>query len=80
MILTDGVIHDMDKTVDLLVANCNLPLSIIIVGVGNADFGNMEVLDGDNGLYNSKGVKASRDIVQFVPFREVKLNPDMLAR
>ena len=59
----------MDKTVDLLVENCNLPLSLIIVGVGNADFTNMVRLDGDSGLYNSKGKKASRDIVQFVPFR-----------
>jgi hypothetical protein len=29
----------------------------------------MVQLDGDNGLYNSKGEKALRDIVQFVPFR-----------
>lgn len=70
----------MDKTVDLLVQNCNLPLSIIIVGVGNADFTNMNTLDGDNGLYNSKGMKASRDIVQFVPFNQVQMNPDLLAK
>lgn len=59
----------MEPTVDLLVNNCNLPLSIIIVGVGNAEFTNMVRLDGDNGLYNSHGKKANRDIVQFVPFR-----------
>jgi hypothetical protein len=35
-----------------------LPLSIIIVGVGNADFTNMEILDGDNGLVDSKGKKS----------------------
>lgn len=57
-----------------------MPLSIIIVGVGNADFSNMNRLDGDGGLYNNKGDKLSRDIVQFVPFREVKLNPDILAK
>ena len=70
----------MEQTVDLLVGNCNLPLSIIIVGVGNAEFSNMVRLDGDNGLYNSKGKKAQRDIVQFVPFREVGMNPDLLAQ
>jgi hypothetical protein len=59
----------MEQTVDLIVNNCNLPLSIIIVGVGNAEFTNMVRLDGDNGLYNSQGKKAARDIVQFVPFR-----------
>lgn len=70
----------MDATIDLLVENCNLPLSIIIVGVGNADFTNMEKLDGDNGLYNSKGRRATRDIVQFVPFRDVGMNSDLLAK
>ena len=40
----------------------------------------MEILDGDNGLVNSKGVKAQRDLVQFVPFRKVGQNKDALAR
>ncbi len=70
----------MEKTIDLLVDNCNLPLSLIIVGVGNADFTNMNRLDGDNGLYSSKGRRAGRDIVQFVPFRDVGMNPDLLAQ
>lgn len=38
-------------------------------------------LDGDGGsLYNSKGQKVPRDLVQFVPFRDVKFNQDMLAK
>lgn len=57
-----------------------LPLSIIIVGVGSADFSNMVRLDGDNGLYSSNGKKCQRDIVQFVPFRDVQMNPDLLAK
>ena len=80
LILTDGEIHDMDRTIDLIIQAAQLPLSIIIVGVGNADFDNMNRLDGDNGLYNSSGVRCQRDIVQFVPFREVQLNGDILAR
>jgi hypothetical protein len=80
LILTDGEIHDMDRTVDLIVSNSNLPLSIIIVGIGNADFTNMNVLDGDNGLFDSKGRRANRDIIQFVPFNQVAGNPDMLAK
>lgn len=70
----------MDNTIDLLVQNCNIPLSIIIVGVGNADFSNMNRLDGDNGLYSTNGKCAARDIVQFVPFRDVGMNPDTLAQ
>jgi hypothetical protein len=80
LIITDGEIHDMDRTVDLIVQASNLPLSIIIVGVGNADFSNMSRLDGDNGLYSSKGVAATRDIVQFVPFRDVQMSGDLLAK
>ena len=38
LILTDGIITDMQHTIDAVVAASSLPLSIIIVGVGNADF------------------------------------------
>jgi len=75
LILTDGEIHDMDATIDVLVKAAALPLSIIIVGIGNADFTKMEILDGDAGLCNSRGQRATRDLVQFVPFRE--FNGDM---
>ena len=48
-----------------------LPCSVIIVGVGNADFSAMEELDGDEGkLRNSRGVECARDIVQFVEFNQ----------
>jgi len=70
----------MEQTIDKIIQAANLPLSIIIVGVGNANFDAMTKLDGDNGLYGSNGVKAARDIVQFVPFRDVKLNGDLLAK
>ena len=70
----------MNQTVDKIIQASNLPLSIIIVGVGNADFSNMNTLDGDNGLYGSNGMRAQRDIVQFVPFRDVGMNGDVLAR
>lgn len=43
-------------------------MSIIIVGVGNADFQSMEELDGDTVKLEVNGVRAARDIVQFVPF------------
>lgn len=70
----------MQKVIDLIISCSDLPLSIIIVGIGNANFDNMDQLDGDSGLYGSKGQKAKRDIVQFVPFRNVQFNPDVLAQ
>jgi len=52
-----------------------LPLSIIIVGVGNADFQAMDDLDSDDGLMIVDGKRAARDIVQFVPLNKF-LNKD----
>ena len=50
LILTDGVITDMDATKRAIIENSNLPFSIIIIGVGNADFGLMDELDSDEHL------------------------------
>ncbi|KAK4572166.1 hypothetical protein RGQ29_030547 [Quercus rubra] len=73
LIITYGVITDLQETKDALVRASDLPLSILIVGVGGADFREMEVLDADNGrrLESSTGHVATRDIVQFVPMRDV---------
>ena len=46
------------------------PLSIIIVGVGNADFKAMEELGSDKAKVSYGDHEASRDIVHFVPFRD----------
>ncbi|XP_054607307.1 copine-3 isoform X5 [Nothobranchius furzeri] len=76
LIITDGVITDMDETRNSIVNASRLPMSIIIVGVGGADFSAMEFLDGDNGRLRSlTGEVAVRDIVQFVPFRQFQNAP-----
>ncbi|KAM6928064.1 copine-1 isoform 2-T3 [Xenentodon cancila] len=76
LILTDGEITDFDQTRDAIVRASGLPLSIIIVGVGPADFKAMELLDGDDGVLRSTvGEAVARDIVQFVPFRQFKDAP-----
>ncbi|RVX19050.1 Protein BONZAI 3 [Vitis vinifera] len=74
LIITDGVLTDLQETKDALVRASDLPLSILIVGVGGADFKQMEILDADDGrrLESSTGRVATRDIVQFVPMREVR--------
>ncbi|CAA7026912.1 unnamed protein product [Microthlaspi erraticum] len=74
LIITDGVITDLQETKDSLVNASDLPLSILIVGVGGADYKEMEVLDGDKGerLESSSGRVASRDIVQFVALRDMQ--------
>ncbi|XP_064930757.1 copine-9 isoform X3 [Columba livia] len=70
LIITDGVISDMLQTKEAIVTASALPMSIIIVGVGPAEFEAMEELDGDEVRVSSRGRYAERDIVQFVPFRD----------
>jgi len=70
LIITDGAISDMADTKRAIVYASTLPYSIIIVGVGSADFSAMDALDCDSGLLRDHdGHVAQRDIVQFVPFR-----------
>jgi len=58
----------MDDTIEEIVESSTLPISVIIVGVGSADFSNMAILDGDEDrLRDSKKRQQVRDNVQFVP-------------
>lgn len=70
LIISDGVISDMAQTKESIVNASCLPMSIIIVGVGPAEFDEMIELDGDEVRISSRGRFAERDIVQFVPFRD----------
>jgi len=83
LVLTDGKISDMNKTVPAIAEASRNPLSIVIVGVGNSDeFGDMEKLDADgkllecfadvpgpDGIKVKTPVKAMRDIVHFFPMK-----------
>jgi len=48
------------------------------VGIGNAEFDAMEELDADKGGLTINGVRAARDIVQFVAFNSYNnLDPNV---
>jgi len=85
LILTDGEIMDMDDTVSAIIQAAQLPMSILIVGIGNSEFANMEILDGDkvrlaaHGKTAERDIVQVRDIVQFVEFRNFKNRGDALA-
>ncbi|KAJ6246528.1 copine [Anaeramoeba flamelloides] len=68
--VTRGNTPHLRNTIDQIVACTKLPLSIIVVGVGNEDFSDMVLLDADEDpLVDSRGNKMVRDILNFVPFR-----------
>ena len=80
LILTDGIINDLQETIDALVEGSFFPLSVIIIGIGNDSFEEMVILDGDNvPIVDSRGLQRKRDLVQFVPFNKFKNNPTNLA-
>eukprot|EP00096_Caligus_rogercresseyi_P007831 TRINITY_DN2592_c0_g1_i2.p1 TRINITY_DN2592_c0_g1~~TRINITY_DN2592_c0_g1_i2.p1 ORF type:complete len:543 (-),score=173.90 TRINITY_DN2592_c0_g1_i2:737-2365(-) len=70
LIITDGIITDLPATKRAIVDASSLPMSIIIVGVGDEDFSAMEELDGDKTTLSSGNVPCKRDIVQFVELRK----------
>lgn len=81
-ILTDGVVHDMKQTLDAVISLSSKPVSIIIIGIGEADFTNMDILDGDDDdlrIIDPIGFQPIPDIVQFVKFNEFQHDVGMLA-
>jgi len=68
LIVTDGAVSDIQATAACLKEVHDCPLSIVMVGVGNADFSGMKFLDD---LHQP----GKRDIVQFVPFNEHSKDP-----
>jgi hypothetical protein len=62
LILTDGAVTDPAATARVLRECSTAPLSVVIVGVGNADFSQMQFLDDANA--------GDLDIAQFVSFNQ----------
>jgi hypothetical protein len=64
LIITDGIINDIELTKQALYEASLTPLSVVIIGVGNANFGPMQFLDD----FMTNAQPPARDIVQFVQF------------
>ena len=62
LIITDGIINDVELTKQALKEGSLTPLSVVIIGVGNANFSAMQFLD--DFMINTQ--PPARDIVQFV--------------
>ena len=65
---------------DLLVKCGKLPLSVIIVGIGDGNWSAMHELDdNDMKMTDKQGNKTIRDLVQFVEFQKYNNNGVQLA-
>ena len=71
LILSDGIVDDINEIIDSVIESAKLPLSIIIIGVGDSVEDDMKRLNGEYGkLISSKGEILEKDIIQYVHFND----------
>jgi hypothetical protein len=75
VIITDGIVSDLEDMIAAIVDAREQPLSIVIIGLGDGDFREMDVLRGRNKRLSSRGVTMERDMVHFVTFRNFRSRP-----
>ncbi len=71
LIISDGLIGDIQDTIDSIIESSKYPLSIIIIGVGASVNNDMKRLNGESGkLISSSGEILKKDIVQYVHYND----------
>ncbi len=79
MIITDGIIDDISKVIDSVVDAQSLPLSILIIGIGEEPTEEMRRLNMELGpLYDSNGKRMDRKVVTYIHFQNYQNNFNML--
>ena len=81
-IMTCGEIFDYQEMVDQLVKASKLPVSIIIIGIGDNDFQSWKQIDTSITPLQSQTSNEfmERDCVQFIKFNKYKDSPGSLIR
>ena len=81
LIISDGKVHDINEIIDSIIESSKLPLSIVIIGIGDDVTKDVKRLNGENGkLRNYKGEVLEKDIVQYVHFNDFNENIDKLTQ
>ena len=86
LILTDGTINDQKRVKEQIVRASKLPVSVIIIGIGNPadNFKFMRELDADKepliARINGKVCAQTRDCVQFLACNELNNDPEKITR
>ena len=62
LLITDGGISDLEETKKVLVGLSRLPVSVVLVGVGQGDMRQLALLDSDKARLSSGDSQAVRDI------------------
>ena len=68
ILISDCSIVDEVETARLIVKASHLPLSIIMIGLGESEFSFMDVLDGDEVALSYRNQQCARDVKVFFAF------------
>eukprot|EP00850_Spirogloea_muscicola_P001471 SM000005S17268 [mRNA] locus=s5:1103464:1108359:+ [translate_table: standard] len=81
VIITDGVVVDLEATITAVVQASYLPMSIFIIGLGDASFNRMEVFETKKQkLRTAAGVAAARAAISFAAMRDHKTAKEVSQR
>ena len=78
LISNPPVKEDYQKCIDLFVTNTFLPLSVIIVGIGNKEFKEIKYIISKNRKCSSEGVERARNNIYFVSMYDCNYNNEIL--
>ena len=81
LLLTDGLIDDMNNAIDILIESSNYPISVIIIGIGEENFDKMEFFNLDSfPIISRKNIKRIRNSVKFLNFSKFNNDEKLLCQ
>ena len=69
---------DLQNTIDSFIENSYLPLSVVIIGIGNRELDDVKKLINHKNKYSSKGMERLRNNIYFISMKECNFNNEML--
>ena len=70
--------EDFQNTIDSLIENSFLPLSIVVIGIGNSEFEDIKQLLSNKNKISSKGIEKLRNNIHFISMKDCNFNNDIL--
>ena len=70
--------NDFQNTIDALIEITYLPLSVVIIGIGNSEFDDIKKLFAHKNKISSKGMEKLRNNSHFITMKDCNFNNDIL--
>ena len=70
--------EDIQKCIDAFIENTFLPLSVIVIGIGDKDFKSIKSLFSNKHRFSSKDIEKSRNNIYFFPLKNFNFKYDLV--